>query len=522
LWVFLAASLLAGATQTAIAADGEPELEAPGATGSYLRSLHARVHSRWSGNFLKMASAQLPKTHPLNAPELRVVLEATLARDGALVDTHVSAPSGVAELDAAALEVLKESAPMPAAPAELISDDDQVHLTWAFARDRRACSEVKVVQKEGPLEEALPRLLAAKREAEALRRIAAAPAPERSLSLFAATWLKRALPDPKLARAAAIGLLGAGDASGEKLAREALGQEDAAAAAAAALAHAKRSLCPLVKDNLARTGTRPQMAALLALRAAPDAACLPELIAVAHNRSLLVPSRVAALEALGPIADAPARKAVVELEKDPLPAVRAAAVLALAQPGGGKAALFRLTPLLRDPAVEVRAAAIAGVLRVAGDSALDQLYLLGKETDPRPYEAAAAGLSRLASDASAQLLLRIYLRKDKVTRTAAAAALAARSDEFARAALDAVKDDPAPEIRVFASALLEPAERRATAHAAQGPQLYRALLGAADRSGAAAWLVDRFPSSPPPVQAELLSAWLVAGPALGVTAVTNR
>jgi HEAT repeat protein len=249
-----------------------------------------------------------------------------------------------------------------------------------------------------------------------------------------------------------------------------------------------------------------------ALQIAPDAACVPGLTAVAQNRKLSVAVRAAALEGLGQSGESAAKKVIAEAEREGTTAVRAAAILASAQPGGGRAVLFRLTPMLRDPGVEVRVAAIAGLLRSVGDAALDQLYLLFKESDPRPYEAGGRRLARLSSEASAELLGRMLRKDDKRIRQAAAAALAARSDTRARALLEKVKEDGEAEIRVFASAQMDPSQRQQTVSAlpAEGQRLYRALLQGTARLAAGDWLLGVLAKADPLSQTEMLGLWLSA------------
>jgi hypothetical protein len=189
-------------------------------------------------------------------------------------------------------------------------------------------------------------------------------------------------------------------------------------------------------------------------------------------------------------------------------------VLAVAQPGGGKAVLFKLTPLLRDQAIEVRTAASVGLVRSVGDQALEQLYLLYKETDPRPYEGVAAALARLSSQASADMLLRMLKRDDPRIRAAASAALASRSDAAAQAGLQAILKDTNAGVRAFAAAAMGPGERGLALDGIPlgdaGLRLYRALTtGAAPgRAAAAGWLAARFSAATPAQQVELLGQWL--------------
>jgi hypothetical protein len=210
----------------------------------------------------------------------------------------------------------------------------------------------------------------------------------------------------------------------------------------------------------------------------------------------------------------PARAPAGGGAREPALPAAAAAVLAAAASQSGRVALIRLTPLLRDPSVEVRAAAIAGMLQAAGESSVEQLYLLFKEKDPRPYQAAAAGLARLSSEASAQLLVRMLGKPDPQIRLAAAAALAARSDAHAGKALAVVQRHPDPQVRLFAAALMDAdlgGGQRARGRSAAGSvALYRALVSGSARVLATDWLLTELPRAPAATRAQLLAAWAAA------------
>jgi TonB family protein len=519
----LCAAVVALAARGAAAEPGEVLLGAAGPEGAYVEALHSRGSARWEGNFLAMAAAKLPKDHSLNNPSLRVVLELSVARSGALAALKVKESSGLTAFDAAAMEVAKDTFPLMAPPDEGLSDDDHAHFTWAFARDDRRCDEVKLVRVESPIAEAIPRLLAAKRENEALRRVRAAAAPEAAMSVFARTWLKRALTEPSLAPAAAAALVAAGENADRSLVSKAVQEGTVTDTVAVAIARGKVPVCDLVKDRLSKTGTPEQAAAVAALRSAGEAACAPELTVVVHTASLPLAVRLGAVEALGSIADPAARKVVKDLTKDGPPAVRGAAIIASAPPGGGNAALFRLAPLLHDPALEVRVAAITGLLRAVGEPSLAQFYLLFNEKDPRPYEAAAAGLARLNSEASATLLARMLRKEDPRVRQAAAAALAHRSDSFARKALEPVSKDESPDVRVFASAVLDENDRH-EAVAALGPRgadLYRKLVTGSGRAAAVDWLISAFSKAEPLTKVDALGAWIAGVPDADSVAITR-
>ena len=141
---------------------------------------------------------------------------------------------------------------------------------------------------------------------------------------------------------------------------------------------------------------------LWALGEGTDGECLQLAIATAKNRSAGREERTLALASLGHSDGAEARAALKDELKDPDPNVPAAAILAEARPGAGKGAVFRLTPLLRDKSVAVRAAAAAALARVGGEAALPQLFLIFKEKDPVVYTTIAPELAALSGQASAK------------------------------------------------------------------------------------------------------------------------
>jgi HEAT repeat protein len=106
--------------------------------------------------------------------------------------------------------------------------------------------------------------------------------------------------------------------------------------------------------------------------------------------------------------------------------VRAAAISLLARPGGGRPVLYRGVTYLRDPEVEVRAAAAAALLRSCGDLALEQLVLVWKEPGPEVGVAVAHELGRMTTPASEAFLVRLAKRQNPDVRAAVAEALVTR------------------------------------------------------------------------------------------------
>ncbi len=508
--------MIAPASAAAPPADSdqpEPSLTAVGAEGDYLRAAHGRVHPRWTDNFLMLATRDLPATSPINLASRRVVLAVAIARDGRVMSAQVAESSSHPEFDQAAVEVLRDASPFSAPPSALLSDDGNLHLLWAFARDSRRCSGVTSTKKLDPLDVALPRLLAGERQQEALRRVASARAAqgaEPSVSLLAKAWLAASLAGPSPSVRAAIALAQVDHPAGVKALESMLNRPETAADAAAALRARRVLLCPLVKDGLAKGAEPVRHAAALALSDAGEETCSDGLISLFNNLNVSPDVRGAAVRSLGAINTPTAKKAVSAALKDPAPTVRASALLASARPGAGRPAMLRSLPSVHDPLPEIRAAAAAAIVRTGGDAGLGELYFLFKEKDPRPAEAVARELGRLSTEESARFLARLLKRPDPRVRLAAAVALASRRDSTARDALRSLLD-PATDLELRAHALVvsDPASLPALAQSKElGPWAYRAMLASRDRDRAADWLLASFPELPASTRVEVLADWL--------------
>lgn len=500
-------------------APSEPAIEGDGVEAKYLRALHAKLHKRWAENFLVMAQHQLPKTHPVNDPGRRAVVEVVLTKEGRLVRVGLKESSGAGEFDSTAVDVIKDAAPFATAPEEVLSDDYNAHLEWALARNHRSCGELQWINKESAIEVAVPRLLEQGREREALRRLRALAAegtPDPGLGVYARAWLRRAIADKKLALPAAAALANAGDDAGVTVLRDALKRGEQVAVVARALARLRVPICPLVKDRLAKA--EGKALAVLALRYGAGGECVAPLVALAANPGTAISMRVAAVEALGTADEPEARKMIAELAEQAPAHVRAAAILGLARPNSGRAVLFKLTPMLREAIPAVRAAAFAGTVHAVGDAGLDQLYLIWKEKAPQAFEATAEALGRLSSAESADLLGKMLKRDDKRVRVAAAAALARRSDPHAAKHLATITGDPA--LRFYASAAMERGERSGMAASIglAGRDPYRVLVSGAGRAVAAEWALANLEQLDAPSRAELLGEWLAGSPDVAAVA----
>ncbi len=532
--------LIAAATAFAapLAADKEQETPLAATSGpeaSYLSRVHARAHSRWTDNFLALASQKLPETDPINDPTRATTVELVLNAEGEVVTVETTKSSGFGGFDDAAKDVLRDSVPFPRATVDLRSDDGLVHLSWIFARDQRRCSGVTLIRFEEPLPIAIPKLVRDGREEEVVRRIRlarAAGAPvDPMVTTLATEWLKVAIKRPDATVPVADVLATLGDEAGVTWLKAAAKRPDTAAAAGRALVAHHVPVCPIVKALLpaaeaAALAKAPspaeQQTAASALATAGEAECAPGLIALLQNQKARAEARVAAAVALGAIAnDDASRKALAEAGKDSVVAVRAAATLAGASPGSGRGKVFALVTPLRDPSPEMRAAAAAGIVRAAGNSNLDDLYVIFMDKDPRPSAAVATELDHLRTDEATKLLVRLLKRSNLAVQLAATRALINRGarDTFGafRPFLDAKTDAELRGLALVsaeASTLDNLAQVIAASNGAD-PKVahlalatYRARLARSERAAAGDVLISMLMKLSPAERGNALADWL--------------
>jgi HEAT repeat protein len=238
---------------------------------------------------------------------------------------------------------------------------------------------------------------------------------------------------------------------------------------------------------------------------------------------------VAAAIALGAItSDDATRKALAEAGKDDVLAVRAAATLAGATPGSGRGKVFALVTPLRDPSPEMRAAAAAGIVRAAGNSNLDDLYVIFMDKDPRPSAAVATELDHLRTEEATKLLVRLLKRSNLAVQLAATRALINRGarDTYGafRPFLDAKTD---AELRGLALVSAEAstldnlakvveASNAADAKATRlGLATYHARLARSERDPAGDVLLAVLMKLTPSERADALADWLAAAKGTG-------
>jgi HEAT repeat protein len=415
---------------------------------------------------------------------------------------------------------LRKSGPFPLPTSDVLSDDGYVHLDWTLSRDYRACAaSAKLVRVEDPIEVSLPRLVLGNRIGEALRRIGEPSKDdgEGALDRFARLYLGRSVPDPVLDAEASVALAETGDKVQVARLKGALTSRATVKLAARGLQKLGVDVCEAVREPLEGAVAMARDTAFEAVRVAAAhgasiAGCRPSLEALVKDNRQPQGARLSALEILTTNFPGDTRPLVLGLMSDKDAGVRGAATLASVKKGGGRPEMYRLAPLLHDKAVEVRGAASAGIVRAAGDMALDQLYLLARETDPRPARAVAAELGELSSPASAEFLGHMSKRDNREVQLAAAHALAGRTDAAARTQLDAVKTSASafPELIAIANTPVPGAAGTKVVSPAD-PALaqFQALLKTHRTHDVVGWIVDRFPTFAPQDAIEVLGAWLV-------------
>ncbi|HVZ89409.1 MAG TPA: HEAT repeat domain-containing protein [Polyangia bacterium] len=520
--LFCAAFAPLRAQAAPIAADKLPETPLaapPGAEATYLATLHAHVHKRWADNFLRLIAEKLELSNPLNVPDRATEVDLVISGDGQLISSSISKSSGFPGFDDAVIEILHDAVPFPQAPLVVRSDDDNLRLHWVFARDQRRCSGVAVTRTYDPIAVSLPKLLHQGRRDEALNRVAVARNSgahvEPQFTLLAIDWLKAALHEPWASVPMARTLALRGDQDAIKWLKSAVHRPESAADAGAALVAAKVPVCPLVKDLFDSQNWSDHQTAALALATAGESACVPGLAKLLENAKARPEARAAAAVALGVIEDPAAHKALVDATKDTNPMVHGAAMLAMIHPGAGRRGVFTVEVFLRDPSPDLRAAAAAGVVRAGGDANLADLYVLFKESDPRPALAALHELEHLKTEESTKLIQKLAHRPMPEVQKLAADILIRRNN---RDSLQTLKPflDPStdPGLRGRALIVADDATLRA---AATDPKLgiwvYRARLLNGQGDQAADWFVTYGTKLLPPAQMDAMAEWIAHTPA---------
>ena len=125
---------------------------------------------------------------------------------------------------------------------------------------------------------------------------------------------------------------------------------------------------------------------------------------------------------------------------------------AFAKPGAGRAALYRLQPLLQDSSPDVRAAVAGAMVRSCGELALPFVQPMLKERDDRALVAMAPELGTLKSPESADLLAKMMTRPGRQLRLAVTRGLVERKDDPGGAKAEGVREHPSRRLRLGGAA----------------------------------------------------------------------
>jgi HEAT repeat protein len=494
----------------------------------YLRKIHAHVHKRWADNFLALIGQNLALSNPLNNPALAAEADVVISAQGKLISATITKGSGFDGFDSAISDVLKDSVPFPVPPVPSRSDDDNLHLHWTFARDERRCAGVVVIHVDDPLEIAVPKLMKAGRRDEIAARIAAARAgglpAEPSVSSLANEWLRGAGKQSWATVKIASALAAKGDADAIAYLKAAVKRPADVRAAGAILAADKIAICPLVKADLEGGNAAARLTAAQALAMSSETACVPGLVKMLQDGKLKAEARAAAAIALGPVDDDAAHGALTAASKDePNVAVKAAASLALIRPNAGRAKMLGMVHLLKEPSVEMRTAGSAGVVRAGGDSDFDDLYMLFRDTDPRPAEATLIELDRVKGDKATQMIAKLMHRPlVPVQRTAAELLVKRRAKTLFPAFANFAESNDA-ELKGMSLVAADESKLTAMgADAKMGIWAYRARLARGERDRAADWLLAALPTLQPGQQADAMVDWLATAEPPMTTASKGR
>ncbi|HUS28674.1 MAG TPA: TonB family protein, partial [Kofleriaceae bacterium] len=453
-----------------------PALDPDVRGSAYLATVALQLQPGW-GQFLDDCRLRLPATHALNEFSLAATADLAIDPRGQVVDVRI-ASSGNADFDRAVRDALRDISPLPSPPRELWSDDDRVHLTWLFARDRRQAgpATAAVVDVELPLAGVVSRLVRERDLSRAARRILRAPsgddrdAATRELAIAALreavdasdTTVRRAAVEAirragvsELAPDVRALLVATGDSELRALATTTLAALHDEQSAAAILELLARDI--VENESLARTDVNALLAlnherdvvALLRAALANQGRAEPNAIALAVAGLVAMPevsaqigtwlaskharTRAAACEALGSFAPADAKKWLVKGMSDRDASVRAACTRSVRDPASVRA---KLRALAKDRDIATRAAAVAHLARLPDE-------VVSVDDDPASQvRAAYAAAVTPTHDLSALLADR-----DPDVRAAAWQTHARGGAPTLKAEAADAADDPSPFVR---------------------------------------------------------------------------
>lgn len=384
----------------------EPPPPAPGdpsAEGApYLAMVASRLAPEWR-HFLDDCRLRLPAEHPLNTLQLEARATLVVDRTGKVVSRELSG-SGNADFDTAVAEVIAAISPLPPPPAWLLSDDDQLRLSWLFARDARQASAANAQ----------------------------------------VTWLEEPAPQVVDRR------LAAGDIAGAARRLSRLSDEDPVLRE-----QARKVFVAVVEEGLAATG-QVQRAAVEAVRRAQLKQLAPRLMPLARDADPALRAQAAtALAAVGDATAAPLLLEQLAATRDPqLAAILARALVTMGPAGSPDAVVGKLAEGDR----EAQLTALAALAEMTVSPALAaRVSKWGSSRDPAVRGALCAAVARAKILASLrwEILGKGLDDRDGSTRAACTAALVPlqqKPQPWMRTALGRLVDDRDQRVRAAAVA----------------------------------------------------------------------
>jgi TonB family protein len=533
--VLLGAGFIVGVPQAsraaeppAVASADDGNHAAGDAPAAYLRALEGKFDKAFYDDFIRLAPYEVVGSPTAaRAVDVRFVVR----WDGTVASLEVVKSSGVSGFDEGALEVVRRLSPYRP-PVGVLADDGLAHFMWHFGR-RQEEANGKIEDVQFPLGEAIPRLVAAGRAAEAERRVREALANPNVDAGVLAVFARAVLAQPAATAAESLAIAEAHAALHEPRAANELRRwvfsVETAAEAARALTQLGADPSHDIAVALADAGAIREAGVAAAL-AVPETlgGCEVCVNAIAEatrpGRGRTSERRIAAVRALGGFRQGPfaktAHEALARLTTDNDPLVRAHALLASVGPEDGRRAVFKMAALLKDPAPTVRGAAAAAILRTAGDREIDQLYGVYRERSDVAMGFIAEELGRQDGPASLDMLVKLLHKAEGRRRAMLVEALALRQDANGRAAAAPFLADArrsAEEdvgIRRLALRGASPTDVLAMASDQRlGLEGYRALLTSGMAREAAAWLLDRYDGMDSVSRLKALGLWLAPHPA---------
>jgi TonB family protein len=435
-----------------------------------------------------------------------MTIRIALDSEGKIHEVSTASSSGNEEFDQVAREILGDLEMLAKPPPEWVSDDDRVHITWSFARDKRqaGAASASLQRVKLPLTEALPRLLASGAISSAAHRILQEGRKGQKqevvlLVVDQVIGLGLAQEDPKLVTMA---LEAVADGERKQFApqvRAALSSADQRVAAAAARALGvvgdKTDQVRLASLARGQSGASSELSgsaaqALVALGQGQQTrrAALADLSgkdASARLASLAVFSQLEsadAVRALSRILGGGARSSRAERTaaagalgrqalKSPLAvkaliagsgtadaAVRASCVAGIAQAAKAglrnRIAYWKMMELVRNKDERVRAAAIQAAALLDPTRFAKELPAIKAGGSQLVVLSIASVLGELPGDVALSRLLDLASVRHVGMRTAAARGLGGHPGEKAGAALQVLLTDESPVVRAAAVAVL--------------------------------------------------------------------